>query len=97
MNDGIYSVESYIECKSTVIDKIKAINALIDKFELKLLEVGDSVSYDEYQLDDGQMKVRTKYRSANDVLNAINNLEKLKQRYVNRLNGRVTVLRSGNF
>lgn len=97
MNDGIYSVESYIECKSTVVDKIKAINALIDKFELKLLEVGDSVSYDEYQLDDGQMKVRTKYRSANDVLNAINNLEKLKQRYVNRLNGRVTVLRSGNF
>lgn len=97
MNDGIYSVESYIECKSTVIDKIKAINALIDKFELKLLEVGDSVSYDEYQLDDGQMKVRTKYRSANDVLNAINNLEKLKQRYVNRLNGRMTILRSGNF
>lgn len=97
MNDGIYSVESYIECKSTVADKIKAINVLIDKFELKLLEVGDSVSYDEYQLDDGQMKVRTKYRSANDVLNAINNLEKLKQRYVNRLNGRVTVLRSGNF
>ena len=97
MNDGIYSVESYIECKTTLTDKIKAINALIDRFELKLLEVGDSVVYDEYSMNDGQMQVRTKYRSANDVLNAINNLEKLKQRYVNRLNGGVTVLRSGNF
>jgi hypothetical protein len=96
MNDGIYTVESYIECKATVRDKIKAIDALIDKFELKLLEVGDSVVYDEYSMNDGQMNVRTKYRSSNDVLQAIDNLEKLKQRYVNKLNGRTVVLRSGN-
>ena len=97
MNDGIYEVSTYIECGQTYREKIQRIDNLIDVFELKLLEVGDSVTYDEYAINDGQMNVRTKYRSANDVLNAINNLEKLKQRYVNRLNGRVTVLRSGNF
>lgn len=96
MNDGIYSVESYIECKTTIRDKITAINVLIDKFEMKLLEVGDSVAYDEYQMNDGQMTVKTKYRSSNDVLKAINGLEQLKNRYINKLNGRVTVLRSGN-
>ena len=96
MNDGIYSVESYIECKSTIRDKITAINVLIDKFELKLLEVGDSVAYDEYTMNDGQMTVKTKYRSSNDVLKAIDGLEKLKNRYINKLNGRVTVLRCGN-
>jgi hypothetical protein len=47
-------------------------------------------------MNDGQMTVKTKYRSSNDVLKAIDGLEKLKNRYINKLNGRVTILRSGN-
>ena len=96
MNDGIYTVSSYIECGQTYREKIQRIDNLINVFELKLLDVSESISYDEYALNDGQMNVRTKYRSSNDVLQAIDNLEKLKQRYVNKLNGRTVVLRSGN-
>jgi len=97
MNDGIYSISTYIECRSTLIDKISAIDALISAMELKLVDVTESTTFDEYELNDGQMKVRTKYRSVKDVMAGLTGLEQLKQRYVNRLNGRRTILRSGNF
>jgi hypothetical protein len=96
MNDGIYTVSSYIECGKTIREKIQRIDGLINVFELKLLDVSESVVYDEYAMNDGQMNVKTKYRSSNDVLKAIDGLEKLKNRYINKLNGRVTILRSGN-
>jgi hypothetical protein len=96
MNDRIYTISEFIECKSKSLGKIEAVDAMIDALELKLLESIDSANYSEYQLDDGQMKVRTAYRSTAEVLNGINELEKLKQRYVNRYNGRTLTLRSGN-
>lgn len=96
MNDNFYTISEYIDCKPDLLCKIKAINDLIAAFELKLLDVVGSAVYDEYQMDDGQMKVRTKYRSPEDVLKGLDALEKLKQRYVNRCNGRVNILR-GNY
>lgn len=96
MNDGIYTISQYIESKTDLLKKIQAINALISAMELKMLDVTDTAEYDEYQLDDGQMKIRTKYRNVSDVLKGITGLEQLKQRYVNRYNGRSTVFRSGN-
>jgi len=97
MNDGIYTVSQYIECKSSLLEKIQAINAVISAMELKLLDVTESTALDEYQLDDGQMKVRTKYRNVADVMAGISALEQLKQRYVNRYNGCRIVIRGGNF
>lgn len=96
MNDGLYTISQYIESRTTLLDKIVAINALIDAMELKLLDSVDSANYTEYQLDDGQMKVRTAYRSPKEVTAGILELEKLKQRYVNRYNGRCVTLRGGN-
>ena len=97
MNSGIYTISEYIECKTTLLAKINGIDALISAMELKILDVIEGATYDEYQLDDGQMKVRTKYRNPTDVMLGIKALEQLKQRYVNRYNGRRTIFRSGNF
>jgi len=96
MNDNFYSISQYIQCKTTLAAKIAAIDALIDAMELTLLESIGSANYGEYQLDDGQMKVRTVYRSPADVTRGVLELEKLKFRYVNRYNGRTNVLRGGN-
>ncbi len=91
------SISDYIECRADLKAKIIAIDALIDAMELKMLDVVGTSDLDEYSMDDGQMKVRTKYRSTSDVLAGIDGLEKLKQRYVNRLNGRVMHFRGGNY
>lgn len=96
MNDQYQTISQYVECRATLRDKIIAIDNLISAMELKLLESVDSANYSEYQMDDGQMKIRTMYRSPKDVTAGIQGLEVLKQRYVNRYNGRCTVLRGGN-
>lgn len=96
MNDNFFTISQYIESKVNLLEKIQAYNALIDAMELKLLEGIGSSTISEYQMDDGQMKVRTTYRSISDLEAGITALEKSKQRLINRYNGRNFVLRSGN-
>lgn len=91
----IYTISTYITSKQTYAGKIQAYNTLIEALEMRLLEVMESpeISIDEYSMDDGQMKVRTKYRSIVELEKGIKALEQSLQRYINRHNGRVVVLR----
>jgi hypothetical protein len=41
--------------------------------------------------------VRLNYRNVGDMTKALAGLEALRQRYINRYNGRSTVLRGGQF
>lgn len=96
LDKNYYTISQYVESGCDLRAKIANIDALIDAMELKLLDVVGTSDLEEYQMDDGQMRVRTRYRNTADVMNGIKSLEQLKQRYVNRLNGRSVVLRSGN-
>lgn len=99
-NDGIYTIDQYIVSRCSVAERIIAIDAMILAFEDNLMKVAldpTASITDEYQMDDGQMKVRTKFRTLSDIQNAIGVLEAMKQKYVNRYNGRIYTLRSGNF
>lgn len=97
INDGYYTISQYIESKTTIRDKIQAYQNLIDAMELKLLDSIGNSDLEEYQVETGQMKVRTRYRTVQNVQDGIKALEQAKQRYINRYNGRVSVLRGGNF
>ena len=97
MNVNFCTISQYIDSATTLRDRITKIDALILTLEAVLVDSVGSANYSEYQMDDGQMKVRASYRSPADVTAGINELEKLKQRYINKLNGRVRVLRSGQF
>ncbi len=44
----------------------------------------------EYQLDDGQTKIRTVYRSLSEINTSMNVLERELQDCYNQLNGRIT-------
>jgi len=96
MNDGLYTISQYIECRTTLNDKIVAINNIISAMELKLLDSVSQSGYIEMSIDDGQMKTKAVYRSMQDLEAGLHALEKLKQRYVNRYNGRCVTLRGGN-
>lgn len=96
MNDRIYTISQYLESKPDLLNKIRAIDTLINSMTLKLTEAVGSAVYDEYSMDDGQMKVRTKYRSVQDVAAGITGLEIIKERYKNQYNGRTIVFRGGN-
>lgn len=91
----VYTIPDYLESKTTAADRIVAIENLIDAMILTISEAieGSAASVSEYNLDDGQVKIKTVYRSIPDIEEGIRSLERIKQLYVNRLNGRQVVLR----
>lgn len=89
------STGAYVDSKSSLDAKIAAWDAIITALEGILTKAVDTGNLDEYSLDDGQTKIRTKYRSPEDVMNAINNAEKMRNLYISRRCGRVTRLVDG--
>lgn len=83
------SAKIYIESCTTLEAKIAGINLILDALESTALEAAGKGDVTEYSLDDGQTKIKTVYRSPMEVANAITAFETIKQRYVNKLNGRV--------
>jgi hypothetical protein len=89
------SASIYIQSATTLKEKIIRIDAIITALEDTALKAASTDDVMEYSLDDGQTKIRTVYRSAESVLNAIQAFEKMKQMYINRLNGRIVRLVDG--
>ena len=89
------TISIYLENKTTLLEKITAIDLLIDKMIVKIGETidSDSLAIDEYWLHDGQMNVKTSYKSLEDIEMSVFRLERMKRLYVNRYNGRGFVLR----
>lgn len=85
----------YLVTKQSLWDRIAAIDLLIEKGILLMADtisgVGGNIS--AYELDDGQVKIKTNYRSIEDVESGLKALERMKNLYMNQLNGRSTVLR----
>lgn len=91
-----YTVATYLECSKTYVDRIKAIDVLIEAMFLRMAESVGGMNPDvsEYHLDDGQVKVKTMYRSISEVQDGIKSLEQMREMYKNKLYGRCTVLRN---
>ena len=79
----------YIESCATIEAKIVAIDAIISALELQALTSAGSDGVSEYQLNDGQTIIKQIYRGSASISKAINDYETIRQRYINRLNGRV--------
>ena len=96
MSFTTYTIAEFLESKTTLQERIFALDVLIDKLILSTAEAveGMNPSVSEYQLDDGQVKIKTSYRNIDDVLAGVKALEQMKQMYVSRLRGRVVVLRN---
>lgn len=93
----IFTIKQYLTDAKTLEDRIHRLEQLIDAMILSTLNIVSGDDYNpnvsEYQLNDGQMTVRTAYKTNNDVFKSIESLEKTKQMYMNQLNGRVMSLR----
>jgi len=84
----------YIENSSTLKERITRIDNIIEALELQMLNVGvDNSDVQNYSLDDGQVKISTLYRSPSEIANAIDKYTRIRERLINKLNGRGFVLR----
>lgn len=96
MNYNYMTIQEYFECKSKLIGKIATYDLLIEGMEKAILEATLSGHLTDYELDDGQMKCRARYRSITDMTNSMKGLMNLRQMFINQHNGRTVVLRGGN-
>ncbi len=83
------TAQIYVQSKKSMEDKLAAVESIIDNLMLMAADTAGTSNYSEYYLDDGQTKISTKYRSVMDVQAGILAFERLRQMYLNRLNGRV--------
>lgn len=88
MNSDYMTIVQYVECKSKIIGKIATYDLLIESMEKTLLEATVSGHLNQWELDDGQMKVRSMYRSVDQLVNGMQGLRKIRQDYINQYNGR---------
>lgn len=84
----------YITSASSTIERINRIDSIILALELQVVNVGAGNSdIQSYSLDDGQTKIQTQYTSIESITKAIEGFEKIKERLLNKLNGRSILLR----
>ena len=86
------SIADYLGTCQSNDAKIIAIDAIIDSMLTAAATAAESGHLDEYQYDDGHVKIRTKYRSVSQIVTAINSFNQLKQLYINRKTGRMIKL-----
>lgn len=79
----------FIETATCLQDRVDKVQAIIDALYNTALVSAGNDDIEEYMLDDGQSKIRTIYKGTEAVLKSIHSFEKIKQMYINQINGRV--------
>lgn len=89
-----YTIADYLRSQTDLAAKVAALDAIIaTSLELLATTVGGvGANVEMYELDDGQVKIKTNYRSIDDVSKGIDGLERLRNKYVAQLRGRASVL-----
>ncbi len=85
----------YINSATSLVNKITRYDQIITALENRIINSGaDNSDVEEYQLDDGQVKIKTIYRDINSIIEAIEKFIKLRNTCLRQLNGSARVLRS---
>jgi mRNA-degrading endonuclease HigB of HigAB toxin-antitoxin module len=92
------SADIYIASKKNAYEKLEAIDQVIDALITTALKAAASGNVTEYDLDTGQTKIKTMYRSPKEVSDAITAFQGIREHYVNQINGRrFRLVDSSNF
>ena len=83
----------YIQEAASTFERVQRIESIINALELQMLSATANEPIQEYSLDDGQVKIRTMYRSIKGMQDGIFVLEQMKNRLINQLNGHFMALR----
>jgi hypothetical protein len=77
----------YIASKTTALEKIRAIDDIIAALLITAADAAGKDNIEEYQLNDGQTTIRTRYKNGASIMSSIKGFEDLKTYYQNQING----------
>ena len=83
----------YIESAESLHERIKRLDQIITLLEQRMIDNGENLNIEKYKLNDGQVWIETQYQRLRDVEWALHGYERLKEKYINKLNGRGMVLK----
>lgn len=89
------SAAIFIRSSTSLHDKIAKIDLVIEALLDNALEQATKDNIKEYSLNDGQTIIRTEYNNSMQVEKSIQAFERLRQIYVNGINGRMIRLIDG--
>lgn len=89
------SAHIYVMSKKTAKEQLCALDNVIKALMDTMLKAALNENFTEYILDDGQTKIQCNYRGVEGIQRSIWALEKLKQIYINNINGRMVRLIDG--
>lgn len=83
----------YIKAAPDVSARITRLTAVIEALELCSLNAASNGEISNYSFNDGQSDIKTSYRSLTEISNSIVMFEQIRERLINRSQGRATILR----
>lgn len=88
------SVRAYLQSKTTLEAKIATCQQIINNMNMLILEfsINGNAGTGDYDLDNGQTKVKGTYRSVEDLSRSIQAVETTMWRWINQKEGRMTRL-----
>lgn len=86
------SEKRYLQSCATLESRIAAIDRIIEALLLNSEASASGENIQEYWLNDGQTQIKTIYRGQAAIDRAIQGYERLRQTYLQRITGRVTIL-----
>jgi len=86
----------YIKAAPDVIARINRLTAVIEALENCSLNAASNGEISSYSFNDGQSDIKTSYTSITEISNSIEMFEKIRERLINRAQGRLTILRDAD-
>ena len=89
------SAAIFVNSSTELCDKIAKIELILDALLTNAMVAASNDNIREYSLNDGQTIIKTEYSGTDAVMKSYNAWEKIRQMYINRLNGRMVRLVDG--
>lgn len=89
-----YTLTGYIESKCDLSAKIDAMEVIESAMlaNILALELGGTAVQTMYELDDGQIRIKTGFQTVKQLIEGLDGLRRVKNIYINKFNGRTFVL-----
>lgn len=85
---AVYNSEmEFVACSTTRQERIARLRQIIENLELMAIQSSLNSDVEEYQLDDGQVRIRTRYRNPEQISDAITKFERHLNKLINRCKG----------
>jgi len=89
----VYKIPTDTRNRAQILALIAQIDAIINELMTTAMKSVSTGNHAEYELDTGQTRTRVKYTSVSSVIKSVEDFERLRTYYMNKINGTTGMVR----